>query len=119
MLEQRRVVGTWRRAGVLDGVRWADQSSVARSLEEFSEADGHDATLLGIHKHTLFKDRLDRVFSCERYAVGSGDGDAGLDLLYDRLSRRDIDTMPHLDPDLVVRSDVNGSPGWVYRGRRF
>nr|WP_225954170.1 hypothetical protein [Kibdelosporangium phytohabitans] len=103
----------------MTGVRWAFQSAVDRSLQEFSEADGHDNALLGNIRYTLFRDRLDRVFSCERYAVRAGDVDADLDQLYDKLSDRDIDTMPRLDPSLVIRSDLSGSPGWVHDGLRF
>src|SRR5215470_13081127 len=102
-------------AGVLAGVRWAYLSAIARSLETYSEGDGHYAAWLGSTRFTLFRNRLDRVFACERYAVSSGDYDADLDLLYDQLSDRDIDTMPRLDPSLVRRSNLNGSPGWVYR----
>lgn len=59
------------------------------------------------------------MFSCERYAVGSGDDDADLDLLYAELSERDINTMPRLDPRLVRRSNLNSSPGWAHGQRRF
>jgi hypothetical protein len=45
------------------------------------------------------RNRLDRVFTCKRYTVRSGYGDADLDMLYAELSDRDIDTMPRLDPD--------------------
>ncbi|MFD1046635.1 hypothetical protein ACFQ1S_14285, partial [Kibdelosporangium lantanae] len=119
MFEQQRVVGALRRAGVIDGIWWACRSAVDRSLDLYSEADGHTPTLLGYTRHTLFCDRLDRVFSCGRYAVSPGDMHGGLDQLYAELSPRDIDTMPELDPALVIRSDVDGSPGWVHNGRRF
>ncbi|MGZ3388900.1 MAG: hypothetical protein ACXVCF_04850 [Isosphaeraceae bacterium] len=56
-------------AGVLDGVRWAYAASTSRTLEMFSEPDGHDAALLGNMRFTYFRDRLDRVFSCARYEV--------------------------------------------------
>src|SRR4051812_30274298 len=105
--------------GVLDGVRWAYRSAVARSLEMYTEADGHDAAWLGHTKFTLFRDRLDRVFACERYAVHSGKNDADLDVLYAELSGPDIDAMPRLNPDLVRRCDLSGSPGWVCGERRF
>jgi hypothetical protein len=85
----------------------------------YSEADGHDAALLGSIRYTLFRDRLDRVFACERYAVRSGNDDDDLDLLYDQLSQRDIDSMPRLDAELVCRSNLNGSPGWAYADLRF
>lgn len=98
---------------------WAFTSATARSLEDYSEADGHDATWLGQTRFTLFRDRLDRVFACERYALDSGDGGSDLDLLYERLSKRDIATMPRLASDLVRRADLKGSPGWAWQGYRF
>ena len=90
-----------------------------RALETYSDGDGHDAAWLGNTRFTLFRDRLDRVFACERYAVHSGDDDADLDLLYDQLSERDIQRMPRLSLDLVRRSNLNGSPGWAYGAIRF
>jgi hypothetical protein len=117
--EQQDVIAELGDAGVLAGVRWAYLSATTRSLETYSEADGHDAAWLGNTRYTLFRDRLDRVFACERYAVRSGNDDADLDLLYDQLSDRDVDTMPRLDADLVRRSNLNGSPGWAYRDLRF
>jgi hypothetical protein len=106
-------------SGVLAGVRWAYLSATARTLETYSEADGHDTAWLGNTRYTLFRDRLDRVFACERYSVRSGNDDADLDLLYDQLSKRDIDAMPRLGARLVRRANLNGSPGWAHGQRRF
>jgi hypothetical protein len=117
--EQQGVIADLDGAGVLAGVRWAYLSATARSLETYSEADGHDAAWLGNTRFTYFRNRLDRVFACERYAVDSGDGDADLDLLYAELSEQDVDTMPRLEPGKVRRSNLNGSPGWAYENRRF
>jgi hypothetical protein len=117
--DQQDVLAEFGEAGVLAGVRWAFLSATARSLETYSEADGHDAAWLGNTRYTLFRDRLDRVFACERYAVRSGNDDADLDLLYDQLSERDIETIPRMDAGLVRRADLNGSPGWAYGERRF
>lgn len=119
MTEQQDVIAELGDAGVLAGVRWAYLSATTRSLETYSEADGHDAAWLGNTRFTLFRNRLDRVFACERYAVHSGDDDVDLDLLYAELSERDIDTMPRLDAGLVRRSNLNGSPGWVHDTTRF
>jgi len=118
MSEQQDVVTELSEAGVLAGVRWAYVSATARTLEVYSEADGHDAAWLGNTRFTYFRDRLDRVFACERYAVRpQGDG-ADLDQLYAELSAQDISSMPPLDPGLVVRSNLNGSPGWACGSRR-
>jgi hypothetical protein len=51
--------------------------------------------------------------------VHSGDEDVDLDVLYDQLSDRDIDSMPRLDADLVRRVNLKGSPGWVCGATRF
>lgn len=106
-------------AGVLAGVRWAYLSAVTRTLQTYSEADGHDATWLGTTRYTLLRNRLDRVFACRQYAVPSAGAGADLDVLYEALSGQDVDSMPTLDPGLVSRSDLNGSPGWVHGGLRF
>jgi hypothetical protein len=119
VIEQQDVIAELSDAGVLAGVRWAYLSATARALDMYSEADGHDAALLGSIRYTLFRDRLDRVFACERYAVRSGNDDADLDLLYDQLSERDIAAMPRLDAELVRRSNLNQSPGWAYQDLRF
>lgn len=119
MSEQQDVIAELGDAGVLVGVRWAYLSATARSLETYSEADGHDAAWLGNTRFTYFRNRLDRVFACERYAVRSGDDDADLDLLYAELSGHDIETMPQLASGLVRRSNLNGSPGWAHGQRRF
>jgi hypothetical protein len=117
--EHQDIMADLGNAGVIGAVRWAYLSAIARSLETYSEADGHDAAWLGNTRYTLFRDRLDRVFACERYGVDAGNADADLDLLYDQLSERDIDTMPRLDAGLVERSNLNGSPGWAFGAIRF
>jgi hypothetical protein len=117
--EQQDVIGELEAAGILAGVRWAYLSATTRSLETYSEADGHDAAWLGNTRFTLFRDRLDRVFACERYAVRSGNDDADLDLLYAELSEPDIEAMPRLAADSVRRSNLNGSPGWAHGDVRF
>jgi hypothetical protein len=120
MSEQQEVVADLAAAGVLAGIRWAYLSAATRALETYSEADGDDPALLGSSRFTRFRDRLDRVFACERYAVhAGGDNDADLDVLYDQLSERDIVTMPRLAPGLIRRSNLSGSPGWAHGGRRF
>lgn len=119
MSEQQEVIADLDETGVLAGVRWAYLSATTRSLETYSEADGYDAAWLGNTRFTLFRDRLDRVFACERYAVRPGDEDTDLDLLYAELSEHDVNTMPRLDPGVVRRCDLTGSPGWAHRHRRF
>ena len=119
MGEQQEVITELRSAGVLAGIRWAYESAVRRSLETFCEADGHDHAWLGMTRFTLFRDRLDRVFSCERYAVSLDDGTRDVDVLYAELSEHDLTTMPRLAPGHVTRADLYGSAGWTYSDRRF
>ena len=118
MGEQQEVIAELGDAGVLAGVRWAYESATRRALESYSEADGHDDAWLGNTRFTLFRDRLDRVFACQRYAVSADDA-LDLDVLYAELSDQDLVTMPRLAPGLVRRSDLHGSAGWAYRDRRF
>jgi hypothetical protein len=116
--EQQDVIAELGAAGILAGVRWAYESAARRALETYSEADGHDVAWLGNTRFTLFRDRLDRVFGCERYAPGPGD-ELDLDVLCAELSDEDIESMPGLAPGLVRRCDLHGSPGWIYSGKRF
>jgi hypothetical protein len=118
--EQQDVIRELEAAGVLAGVRWAYLAAVSRTLEVFSEPDGHDAALFGNLRFTLFRDRLDRVFACDRYELQPGSAATDhLDLLYAELSQNDIQAMPQIVPDLVRRADLMGSPGWAIGGRRF
>ena len=120
MSEQQDVIRELAAAGVLAGVRWAYLAAASRTLEVFSEPDGHDAALFGNLRFTLFRDRLDRVFACDRYELQSGSAATDhLDLLYAELSQNDIQTMPQVAPDLVRHADLMGSPGWAIGGRRF
>jgi hypothetical protein len=119
MGEQQEVIEGLAAAGVLTGIRWAYESATRRSLEIYSEADGHDLAWLGHTRFTLFRDRLDRVFSCGRYAVPTADGRLDIDVLCAELSERDLATMPRLAPGLVRRADLRGSAGWAYRRHWF
>jgi hypothetical protein len=93
---------------------------VSQTLEIFREDDGHDAALFGTLRYTYFRDRLDRVFSCGRYELGpDGSPTNHLDVLQTQLSAEQIETMPRLTPGLVVRANLNGSPGWAFERRRL
>ena len=118
MGEQEKIITELGGAGILAGVRWAHESATRRALESYCEADGHDIAWLGNTRFTLFRDRLDRVFACGRYAVIGDDG-LDLDVLYAELSDQDLMAMPRLAPGLVRRADLHGSAGWAYRDRRF
>ncbi len=120
MSEQQDIIGDLEAVGALAGIRWAHRAATSRTLEIFSEADGHDAALVGNLRFTLFRDRLDRVFACDRYELQpSSAATDHLDLLYAELSQDDIRRMPQVAPDLMRRADLTGSPGWATGGRRF
>jgi hypothetical protein len=118
--EQQEVIDQLAAAQVLPGIRWAYRSAVARALADYSESAGYDATSLGMSRFTLFRDRLDRVFACGKYAVPDGtDGRVSVDVLEAELTEEDVRTMPHLPPDLVRSAPLNGSPGWAWQGLRW
>lgn len=119
MSEQEDVVGELADLGVLAAVRWAFQAACARTLHDFDEADGHDAAWFGTTRHTLLRDRLDRVFHCRRYAAQEGREGDNLDLVFERLTQDEVDALPALDPMLVARADLQGSPGWSTGAYRF
>jgi hypothetical protein len=120
MSEEQEVIESFGEVGVLAGIRWAYLSAADRVLDDYSEAAGHDTTWAGVTRFILFRDRLDRVFACGRYAVPpGGEVTASLDLLHAELTDRDVATMPQLPPELVVRADLNGSPGWACQDWRW
>ena len=120
MSDRDAVISRLESQGVLLSIRWAFLSATDRVASDYSEAAGHDATWIGVSRFTLFRDRLDRVFSCGRYAVQEGgDGSASLDLLHAELPPRDIESFPVLEAGTVRRSNLNGSPGWATDEFRF
>jgi hypothetical protein len=121
-MEHAEVIGALRDAGVLAAIRWAYESAARRALEMYSPADGHDVAWLGNTRYVLFRDRLDRVFSCDRYQIFhdmAGAAEPDPDVLYAELPEDDIRAMPAVAPGLVVRADLHGSPGWACRAGRF
>jgi hypothetical protein len=113
MSERAEVIGQLRDAGVLTAIRWAYESAARRAFGTFSPDDGHDAAWLGNTRYTLFRDRLDRVFSCERYAVPDDEDEADPDLLHAELTGEDVAGLPRIEPGRVIRADLYGSPGWA------
>jgi len=113
MSERERILGVLGQTGVLAGIRWAYESAARRTREDYDEATGHNATWVGINRWNLLCDRLDRVFSCGRYATrDNSSGTVGLDVLYATLTDEERATFPHIPPGTVVRDDLAGSPGW-------
>ena len=113
-------IGTLSEGGVLGAIRWAFDSAASRVLDDYSEDAGHDAVWLGVTRFTLFRDRLDRVFSCGRYAVPAGaDERTSLDVVRAELTADEIANMPMIPARAVARDDLSGSPGWSTEGLRF
>lgn len=120
MTENTDLIVRLRAGGILDGIQWAYASATSRALADYSEDAGYDTAWLGSTRFILFRDRLDRVFACGKYALQSGaDASAGLDLVRVELTEKDIEAMPAIAPDLVRRSDLNHSPGWLFEDVRF
>ncbi len=113
MSERKRILGTLGETDVLRGIRWAFESAARRTREDYDEPTGHNATWVGITRWVLLCDRLDRVFSCGKYATREdSSGTVGLDILVATLTEAEQSTFPHIEPGTVVRDDLVGSPGW-------
>lgn len=113
MSERERILGGLGGTDVLRGIRWAYESAARRTREDYDEPTGHDATWVGISRWKLFCDRLDRAFSCGKYATKEDSPEGvGLDVLFATLTKDEQATFPHIPPGTVFRDDVLGSPGW-------
>lgn len=113
MSERERILGVLGETDVLRGIRWAYESSARRTREDYDDLTGHNATWVGITRWVLLCDRLDRVFSCGKYATREDSpGTVGLDILFATLTEAEQATLPHIEPGTVVRDDLVGSPGW-------
>ena len=118
--ERDKVTSRLDEVGVLRGIRWAYTSAANQVYDDYSVAAGHDATWAGIGRFTYLRDRMDRVFACGNYAVRPVDDETvGLDVLHAKLSERDVRSFPTIDPHLVQRDDLNGSPGWSWKNYRW
>ncbi|GAA1286444.1 hypothetical protein GCM10009609_60350 [Pseudonocardia aurantiaca] len=112
MSEQADAIGDLRDAGVLDGLSWSGWSSYRGVMQDYRPAAGHDQGWIGYTGHKLMLNRLDRVFSCEGFAVDESGPVLGSDLVQEGISEIEYRSMPELRPGKVVRDNLNGSPGW-------
>ena len=112
MSEQDDALDQLRATRVLDGLRWAHRAAYRQVMDSYDPETGHTQAWVGMSAYVILQDRLDRVFSCARYAVDTEDPDAGRDLLLAGILQHEFDTMPVIPPGTVVRADLNGSPGW-------
>lgn len=113
MSEHEQAISELESDGVLDGFRWAWESASAQTLRSFMPSTGHDRGWVGTNAFKVFTDRLDRVFSCGRFEVDDAVSPSDRDrFLRDGLTLREFQRMPLREPGLVIRDDLNGSPGW-------
>lgn len=120
MSEQADAIGDLEAAGALDALAWAGWSSYRGVMADYRRpAAGHDQAWVGYTGHKFMLNRQDRAFSCEDFAVLDGDPDGGADLLQEGISEQEFRAMPRIQPGLVVRDNVNMSPGWKCGGWRW
>lgn len=106
--------------GVLDAMLWAAKSAGDRTLADYSEDAGHDGRWLGLTRHILLDDRLNRAFALGKYALPEEfDGATGADIVLAELSDNDRRTMPAIKPHTVKRANLQGSPGWSIGEHHF
>ena len=119
MFHQNEVLRSLTEVDILEAVKWAFESAVRRSLETYDEKDGHDGMWLGTTRYVLFRNRLDRVFSCQQYTTASVQDKKSDEERLVRLSDLDRKTMPTIPAGLVNRANLCNSPGWSYKGIQF
>jgi hypothetical protein len=120
MSEQEDAMEDLRANGVADGLDWAWLSARRQTLQSLDPDTGHDQGWVGYNAFKVLTDRLDRVFSLGRFAIELGaDPALGADLVAQGLLSGEFDRMPHLRPGLVIRDDLNRSPGWRCGGWRI
>ena len=113
MSERERIMNALAESDVLRGIRWAYGSAARRTREDYDEPTGHDAGWVGYNRWKLICDRLDRVFSCGKYATQEDSpATVGLDVLFATLTEAEQASYPHIAPGTVLRDNVLGSPGW-------
>lgn len=120
MTERDDILLTLEEAGIAEGFRWAYRSAARQVAEDFSEESGHDTGWAGYSRYVLIRDRLNRVFSCGRYAlaIDAAPGD-GRDVVLAGLPQSEIETMPLIEANLVRSSNLNHSTGWSHEGVRW
>lgn len=111
MSERVEALRALDRMGVLGGICWAWASARRQIVQTFDPRTGHDQSWVGHTALKLFRDRLDRVFTCGPYRDCRSFGLPG-DERAAGLSPWDVQSMPRVAPGAVVRDDLDGSPGW-------
>lgn len=115
MTERDEILRNLEEASIPEALRWAYRSAARQVHEEYSEESGHDAGWVGYTRFVLLRDRLNRVFSCGRYALAADAlPEQGRDVVMATLPQAEMDTMPVIDANLVASSNLNHSIGWSF-----
>ena len=113
MSERERILEDLGSTNILRGIRWAYESAARRTRLDYDEETGHNTLLVGVMRWVLLCDRLDRVFSCGKYTTPEDSpATTGLDVLFASIPADEQGTFPQIEPGIVVRDDLLGSPGW-------
>lgn len=100
---------------ISSSLNWALSAAYRRMSERHDPDDGDTNSLRGLHLHTLICDRMDRAFASSKYRLPPGETSTrDFSDIYYALNDFEISTMPQVDPGLVHRRDINGSPCWHY-----
>lgn len=125
MNEQNDVDRFFEAEGLLDVFRWAWKSASDHALDEHNPEVGHTMANLGLSAHNQLKDRIERGGQTGMYRLPAAEPDenseqpaSGQDVLHAGLTGQEIRSMITLDPGRIVRSDLNGSPGFLVGGYR-
>ena len=120
MTEENDLFAALQTSGVIDLLDWASTTAFARVAQDYDEEAGHDQAVVGFLAYKYLLDLLDRATSSGKYAlpVGASAGH-GRDIIRLGISAEAFDSMPRLDPDLIKRSNFNGSPGWAFGDVRW
>jgi hypothetical protein len=120
MSEQDDAIADLKSNGVLAGMAWAWGSARRQTLQSFDPDTGHDKGWVGYNAFKVLTDRLDRIFALGKFAIQPDmDPAVGLDVLAQGLAHGEFERMPHLEPGVAIRDDLNQSPGWISGGWRI
>lgn len=120
MSERDDVLRTLSDAGIVRAIRWAFLSAAAGVAEDYRPGKGYDEGWCGYSRHTLLRDRLNRVFSLGTYYLPAGaDARDNIDVVFEEIPESERTQFPFVAPGLVEGADLNGSPGWTYNDLRL
>lgn len=101
---------------VIPSMQWAIATAGETAAKQFDPATGHTNRLFGHIKRDLIIDRLDRTFQTGEYLYSYDPESANDDSrLYETLSDTEIDSMPKVEPGIVVRDNRRQSTKWRFK----